>query len=382
MSKKRKGSAFTTVLVLTGVLAVASAGCLYGSRYMQEKKSTRLEEMQAEVSAANEQAQTEYQAELARFRAENTGGANVSWPAPESEGWCVVDLTTFPLESPVSVTLDRQEMLYNGMLLVNQWHSRPLDFADDLPESASKYSGGKIRVSSNAVALLPDAADAWLDAITDAEIQFGYKYYMLQEGYRTYEKQESLFNSRKDKLKGKYSDEEDLIAATSREVNFPGTSEYNTGLSATIRLYKSGDAEVNAKDDKFFESEEGLWLYENSWRYGMIFRFPLADYPVKGTPDKSYKTGVTTRLRLFRYVGLGNAAAMHTLDLCLEEYIDYLSQHPHIAVFEDGALRYEIYREYVGDAESVTVTHSNKPGVLDATSSLDNMGYVITVFEF
>ena len=78
MSKKRKGSAFTTVLVLTGVLAVASAGCLYGSRYMQEKKSTRLEEMQAEVIAANEQAQTEYQAELARFRAENTGGANVS----------------------------------------------------------------------------------------------------------------------------------------------------------------------------------------------------------------------------------------------------------------------------------------------------------------
>ena len=114
----------------------------------------------------------------------------------------------------------------------------------------------------------------------------------------------------------------------------------------------------------------------------MVFRFPLADYPLKGTQDKSYKTGVGVKLRAFRYVGMGNAAAMHTMDLCLEEYIDYLSEHPHIAVFEDGNLKYEIVREYVGDLDPITVHVSQKNGIRNTVTSLDNMGFAITVFEY
>ncbi len=103
---------------------------------------------------------------------------------------------------------------------------------------------------------------------------------------------------------------------------------------------------------------------------------------MKGTLDKSYKTGVSSRLRLFRYVGVPNAMVMNTLGLCLEEYIDYLAEHPHIAVFQNGTLRYEIIREHVGDGETVTVTQSNKPGVQAVESMLDNMGYVITIMAF
>ena len=78
--------------------------------------------------------------------------------------------------------------------------------------------------------------------------------------------------------------------------------------------------------------------------------------------------------------GKGNAAAMHTLDLCLEEYIEYLMEHPHIAVFEDGVLRYEIYRQNVGDADPITLELTGKTANYD--SSLDNMGGVITVFTY
>ena len=123
-----------------------------------------------------------------------------------------------------------------------------------------------------------------------------------------------------------------------------------------------------------------MWLAENCWRYGLIFRFPLTDFPLPYTADKSYKTGISTEMNVYRYVGKGNAAAMHTLDLCLEEYIEYLMEHPHIAVFEDGALRYEIYRQTVGESDPIELQLTGK--TVNYDSSLDNMGGVITVFSY
>ena len=61
-------------------------------------------------------------------------------------------------------------------------------------------------------------------------------------------------------------------------------------------------------------------------------------------------------------------------------YIEYLQEHPHIAVFEDGALRYEIVRQYIGSADTFQVQLTNK--AKSYTTSLDNMDCVITVFEY
>ena len=96
--------------------------------------------------------------------------------------------------------------------------------------------------------------------------------------------------------------------------------------------------------------------------------------------DKSFKPGFSAALNLYRSVGKVNAAVMHYFDFCLEEYIEYLQEHPHIAVFEDNVLKYEIYRQYVGDAQSfnVQLTRNAK----SYSSSLDNMGAVVTVFEY
>ena len=66
----------------------------------------------------------------------------------------------------------------------------------------------------------------------------------------------------------------------------------------------------------------------------------------------------------------------------IEEYLDYLNEHPHIAVFEDGVLRYEIVRENVGDGDPFTVHVTTKSGVKNTVTSLDNMGYAVTVFEY
>ena len=86
-------------------------------------------------------------------------------------------------------------------------------------------------------------------------------------------------------------------------------------------------------------------------------------------------------LNCYRYVGKGNAAAMNHLGLCLEEYIEFLQEHPHIAVFENGVKKYEITRQQVGD-DTATITVDINRMTNNYTMSLDNMGGVITVYEY
>lgn len=379
-AKKTSQIPFIVVLALTVVL-IAGAVVTGVIRGTNENKMNEVWQHQVEiVEAHNQEAQQQYDQAMAEYRQQNTSGANLAWPAQKTEGWDVVNLDNFPLETPRTESVSRYEAMGNGMLLVNEWHSRPDDFAavESMLVSVSTRSEHKVRVKDGNVKAFPAAVDAVRDCIAEAKT-LGYEDYAVWEGYRTFDEQEKLFQKAMYKYKDQLSGE-DLIARAKKDVNYPGTSEFNSGLSLTIRLYKKGDDEVNNK--AFFESDEGIWMYENSWRYGLVFRFPLADYPVRGAEDKSYKTGVGVKLRAFRYVGKGNAAAMHTLGLCLEEYIEYLMEHRHIAVFENGVLKYEIYREYVGDTSEIQVSYSGSPNVVRHTTSLDNMGYAITVMEY
>lgn len=365
----------TMLIVFVCVVVLAVVASMAGSAIVDYRKNAILARQQ-ETETINREREAEYMATLAEFEQASSSGANLAWPAPRSEGWDVVDLTTYPLESPTTVTGDRISLMNNGMLLVNQWHSRPSDFQETALTSVGTYTGGKVRVSDYNKKLFPVAIDALAYAITDANA-LGYMDYMVSEAYRSYDDQNALFQKAMDSLKERYTGDA-LIAAASKTVNYPGTSEFNSGLSFTLRLYRKGDEAVNKKI--YTTSEEGVWMSTNCWRYGLVFRFPLADFPLPGTQDKSYKTGISSKLRLYRYVGRGNAAAMNTLGLCLEEYVDYLIQHPHIAVFEDGQLKYEIYRQEVGDAESFSLSITSRASSYE--SSLDNMGGVVTTFVY
>ena len=57
----------------------------------------------------------------------------------------------------------------------------------------------------------------------------------------------------------------------------------------------------------------------------------------------------------------------------------YLEEHPHLALFEDGVLKYEVYRQPVGEADPINVQLTRTAS--SYVSSLDNMGAVITVFS-
>ena len=59
----------------------------------------------------------------------------------------------------------------------------------------------------------------------------------------------------------------------------------------------------------------------------------------------------------------------------MEEYIEYLIQHPHIAVYQDGQLKYEIVRTegYYGGDATVQVTRSAQE-VSVSTDNMENNG--------
>ena len=383
MSRKRKKSkAVPVVLVITLLVAALAAGCFLVKPLITDpiRKSSAadLAKMQEEVSRQNQQILAEYNAAILELQNQrNEQPANPAWPEHKTEGWDVIDLSNYPLENQTATVASRADLMAGGMLLINEWHSRPDDFDDSKIVSVGKHLGGnsKVQVNDYNVSLFPVASDALMEAITAAKAE-GLEHYLVEEGYRSWDTQNTYFQNKVEKLSSQYSGDA-LIAAAKKEVNYPGTSEFNSGLSFTLRLYAKGNAEISKP--KYSTTEQGKWMNTNCWKYGLVTRFPLAGWPLDTTQDKSFKTGVSVKLNLYRYVGKGNAAVMHYFNFCMEEYIEYLQEHPHIAVFEDGALKYEIYRQYVGDAATfnVQLTRNAK----SYTSSLDNMGAVITVFE-
>ena len=382
MSRTKKSKAVPVVVILTILVAALAVVCfLINPLVIQPQKDAIAKanaDAKAEVEERNRQAEAEYKARISELESQANQPVNPSWPSHKTEGWDLLDLTTIPLENLTAEARTRADLMTGGMLLVNEWHSRPEDFDESGVISVARaYKGDdKIQAKDNNVTLFPAAIDALHEALVAAKAE-GMQHYLVEEGYRTWQTQETYFNNKVTKLSSKYSGDA-LIAAAKKEVNYPGTSEYNSGLAFELRLYDKNDPDVSVP--KYSTTPEAKWMNENCWKYGIVFRFPQAGWPLETSTDKSFKTGVSKKLNLYRYVGKGNAAIMHYMDFTMEEYIEYLEEHPHIALYVDDNLMYEVYRQPVGDAENINVqlTHNAK----SHESSLDNMGGVITVFNY
>lgn len=383
LSRTKKSKAVPIVAVLTFLIAALAVVCFLINPLVIQPQKDAIAKANADARAAveerNRQAEAEYQARIAEMESEAKKPTNPSWPAqnPDAE-WELLDLTTIPLENQTAEARTRADLMTGGMLLVNAFHSRPADFDESGVVSVAKAFKGddKIQAKDNNVTLFPNAVNALHDAIVAAKAE-GMQHYLVEEGYRTYETQETYFNNKVTKLSSKYTGQA-LLDAAMKEVNYPGTSEYNSGLAFELRLHDKSNPEVSAP--KYSTTPEAKWMNENCWKYGIVFRFPLSGWPLESSTDKSFKTAVSKKLNLYRYVGKGNAAIMHYMDFTMEEYIEYLEEHPHVALFVDGVLKYEVYRQPVGDAESINVQLTRNS--TSHESSLDNMGAVITVFNY
>lgn len=127
----------------------------------------------------------------------------------------------------------------------------------------------------------------------------------IQSAYRSYEKQEELFNRKVTSYKNQGKGQAEAESLAQKVVQRPEMSEHNLGLAA----------DFNTVTNEFENTKAFTWLQKNAAEYGFILRYPK---------DKQDITKITYESWHWRYVGEEHAKVMKEKGYCLEEYIDYL----------------------------------------------------------
>lgn len=183
------------------------------------------------------------------------------------------------------------------LLLVNPWNEVPEDFTVELKELDNGHAVDA-RIYEDLQKMLDDARAEGLSPI-------------ICSSYRTQEKQEQLFQKQITKyLEMGYSTKSAKEEA-SKWVAYPGTSEHQTGLAVDIVAL-----DYQVLDNKQEETPEQEWLMENSYQYGFILRYPN---------EKSEITGIYYEPWHYRYVGKEAAKEIYEKEICLEEYLNEVS---------------------------------------------------------
>jgi len=238
----------------------------------------------------------------------------------------------------------------SGLLwLVNPDH--PLE-ADYRPEDLVNINGYLIR---------PEAKTAFLRMFEHMEAA-GIDNVHLQSVYRPYQYQQVLFEDKVRTLIGLGYDEATARSAASHTVATPGTSEHQTGLAV--------DVSVNGQlDAAFGDTEAGIWLKNNSNKYGYIVRYPQ---------DKVEITRIIYEPWHLRYVGAPHAQYMGEYNLCFEEYIQHVREAGIVLFWLDEGNYYKMSYTTVGDCE--TPTECNSLYLVDVSSigTDDGDGYIVT----
>ncbi len=223
------------------------------------------------------------------------------------------------------------------LMLINEKNQIDEDF---LAELVSAYR--VVALSNSGIEINPKALVA-ADALFEAAKEKGYPDFFINSGFRTFEKQTQLYRD----------------SAEKRYVQKPGSSEHQTGLALDLSY-------IGLSNEQLDRYPQGLWLQENAWRYGFILRYPK---------DKVDTTGILYEPWHFRYVGLPHAYYCYKNQLCLEEYMEFLSNQGKYTVRIDNSTYKVYYTKPEQGAAFVPVSGSYE-------ASADNRGgYVITVKE-
>ena len=159
--------------------------------------------------------------------------------------------------------------------------------------------------------------------------------FFVSSGFRSYDAQAYLYGD----------------GSNSAFVQPPGHSEHHTGLAADILAPGVGMAEMG-------NTPEGKWLAANSYRYGLILRYPEGATAI---------TGIAFEPWHFRYVGRVHAYFMKRNNLVLEEYIALIHNYGHISFEKGGQTFYVMHK--VPESGMIYVPYG-----LDFVVSGDNKG--------
>lgn len=130
----------------------------------------------------------------------------------------------------------------------------------------------------------------------------------VQSAYRSVEQQTTIYNRQFQQFKSQGKSEEEAKRLTEEVIMIPGCSDHNLGLAV----------DFNYADEGFEDTDAFKWLLNNAEKYGFVMRY---------AKEKESITKITYEPWHWRYVGEENAKKMNELDMCLEEYIEYLKRN-------------------------------------------------------
>ena len=166
----------------------------------------------------------------------------------------------------------------DDVLIANKTYSLPSDYGNGLT-STTQNAFDKMNADAKSLGL-----NLW-----------------IASGYRSYSKQKTLYNN--------YVASDGKEAADTYSAR-PGYSEHQTGLAF----------DLNSVEDSFANTDEGKWVKDNCYRYGLIIRYP------KG---KNKITGYIYEPWHLRYVGVELATKLYNNGdwITLEEYFGIDSKY-------------------------------------------------------
>ena len=192
------------------------------------------------------------------------------------------------------------------LILVNKTNTIS---ADDIPENL--VSIVNVRKDGRKEQMV-ECAEKALEALYIEMKSAGYTDVSVMSGYRSYNKQVSLFSTY---LQREMASNPSLTEDEAKQIvltysAFPGTSEHQTGLCCDMHNLPSADV-------SFARKEAYTWLKDNCYKFGFVIRYP---------EDKTEITGYSFEPWHYRFVGRYHATRMHELGMCLEEYVDLLAR--------------------------------------------------------
>lgn len=132
----------------------------------------------------------------------------------------------------------------------------------------------------------------------------------LKNGYISTEEQETIYLNKVEEIKNNNGYSVVRSKAEAEKIVPPGgKSDFQTGLSVEF------DFGSGLSADEIINTSEYKWLNKNCVNYGFIVRYPKS---------KEDETSMAFSATIYRFVGTENAKKMRALDLCFEEYCEYI----------------------------------------------------------
>jgi D-alanyl-D-alanine carboxypeptidase len=264
-------------LIIGGIAALCAAIVLIaGYRYFDQKYKNTVIKSDISTSVVNDAIP------------DNSQNANYAIEIPETDKDTAEEIVD---EIPADEDIIKEDI--NGIdILVSKLRPIPEDRIFIL-----EYVVPGKRCDQRAVQPMKDM----LEAAENEEIKL-----IISSAYRDNRRQEELFDQKIKKYMNYGYSYLEAYKKAANELSIPGTSEHEIGLGFDIM------SEDHQKlDEAFGETEAGIWLANNSYKYGFILRYP------KG---KEEITGIQYEPWHFRYVGVDVATSIYNQRSTLEEY--------------------------------------------------------------